>query len=235
MSSILDREAERNPRPRQRGWLVCLAGLVLAANALADEPVGITARQPWLDVKHDGRTVRIEREQDNFNQIAPDFAMTSRPCPPYCIQPMQLAPGIETIGELEVLDYLKRASGGDGSVLLIDSRDPEWLQRSGIIPGAMHLPWTRLHPRHADADAIADVLTLQFGASRSGVLWNFEHAKTLVFYCNGPWCGQSPTNIKQLLALGYPADKLKWYRGGMQVWKSLGLTTVAWGKAAAGK
>jgi hypothetical protein len=29
-----------------------------------------------------------------------------------------------------------------------------------------------------------------------------------------------------LLALGYPAHKLKWYRGGMQSWKSLGLTTV---------
>jgi rhodanese-related sulfurtransferase len=47
-----------------------------------------------------------------------------------------------------------------------------------------------------------------------------------VFYCNGPWCGQAPTNIKQLLALGYPAHKLKWYRGGMQDWKMLGLTTV---------
>ena len=74
--------------------------------------------------------------------------------------------------------------------------------------------------------AIADILTLQFGAARTGLLWNFENARTLVFYCNGVWCGQSPTNIKQLLALGYPAHKLKWYRGGMQSWKSLGLTTV---------
>jgi rhodanese-related sulfurtransferase len=47
-----------------------------------------------------------------------------------------------------------------------------------------------------------------------------------VLYCNGIWCGQSPTNIRQLLALGYPAHKLKWYRGGMQSWKALGLTTV---------
>ena len=120
-------------------------------------------------------------------------------------------------------------------MLVIDSRDPEWLQRSGIIPGAIHLPWTRLHPSHADAESIADILNLQFGASRNGVLWNYEHARTLVFYCNGPWCGQSPTNIKQLLALGYPAHKLKWYRGGMQVWKSLGLTTVPWGKVKTGK
>jgi len=40
------------------------------------------------------------------------------------------------------------------------------------------------------------------------------------------WCGQSPTNIKDLLALGYPAHKIKWYRGGMQDWEILGLNTA---------
>lgn len=206
---------------------LALCGLLLiASRALADQPVGITARLPWLDVTHEGRPVRIQREQDNLNQIDPDFAMTSRPCPPYCVQPMQLAAGVETLGELEVLDYLKRIVAGDDGVLVIDSREPDWLARSGIIPGAIHMPWNRLHPAQADAESIADILTLQFGVSRTGALWNFENARTLVFYCNGSWCGQSPTNIRQLLALGYPAHKLKWYRGGMQAWKSLGLTTV---------
>lgn len=206
------------------------AALLLLASAsavLAEQPVGITARLPHVDVIHDGAPMRIRREPDNFNQIDPDFAMTSRPCPPYCIQPMQLAPGVETIGELELLDYLRHAGKGDGA-LVIDSRDADWLVRSGIIPGAIHLPWERLHPTHAEAEDIAAILTLQFGAGRAGMLWNFENAKTLVFYCNGPWCGQSPTNIRQLLALGYPAHKLKWYRGGMQAWKSLGLTTAPW-------
>lgn len=206
------------------------AALLLLASAsavLADQPVGITARLPHVDVIHDGVPVRIRREPDNFNQIDPDFAMTSRPCPPYCVQPMKLAPGVETIGELELLDWIGRAGKGDGT-LVIDSRDADWLIRSGIIPGAIHLPWTRLHPAHAESEEIAAILSLQFGASRDGVLWNFENAKTLVFYCNGSWCGQSPTNIRQLLALGYPAHKLKWYRGGMQAWKSLGLTTAPW-------
>jgi rhodanese-related sulfurtransferase len=209
------------------GWLVLAGGAGVAA---ADQPVGITARQQHLDVLHDGRLVRIQREQDNFNQIDPDFAMTSRPCPPYCIQPMQLAPGVETVGELEVIDYLQRIARRDDSVLVIDSRDADWLVRSGMIPGAIHISWERLHPAHAEPDAIAEILALQFGASRTGLLWNFENAKTLLLYCNGPWCGQSPTNIKQLLALGYPAHKLKWYRGGMQAWKSLGLTTAPFRK-----
>lgn len=208
--------------------LACL--LLFSAVALADQPVGITAQQRHLDVLHEGKPVRIQREPDNFGQVDPDFAMTSRPCPPYCIQPMHLAPGVETIGELEVLDYLQRISQRDAGILVIDSRDTDWLVRSGIIPGAIHLSWERLHPRHAEPAAIAEILELQFGASRTGPLWNFENARTLVFYCNGPWCGQSPTNIRQLLALGYPAHKLKWYRGGMQVWKSLGLTTVPYGK-----
>jgi hypothetical protein len=82
--------------------------LMLAGNARADQPVGITAEQGWLDVMHEGRVVRIRRESDNFNQIDPDFAMTSRPCPPYCVQPMHLAPGVETIGELELMEYLRR-------------------------------------------------------------------------------------------------------------------------------
>lgn len=206
--------------------LLVALGFLVTGNALADQPVGITAQQQYLEVLHEGRLVRIQREQDNFGQIDPDFAMTSRPCPPYCIQPMQLAPGVETIGELELLEYLRRITRQDNGVLVIDSRDADWLVRSGIIPGAIHMPWERLHPQKADAAAIAEILELQFDASRSGLLWNFENAKTLVFYCNGPWCGQSPTNIKQLLALGYPAHKLKWYRGGMQMWKSLGLTTV---------
>ncbi|MHB1353733.1 MAG: hypothetical protein ACYCWA_10550 [Thiobacillus sp.] len=35
-----------------------------------------------------------------------------------------------------------------------------------------------------------------------------------------------PTNIKGLLKIGYPADRIRWCRGGMQDWGVLGLTTV---------
>ena len=42
----------------------------------------------------------------------------------------------------------------------------------------------------------------------------------------GIWCPESTANIKALVALGYPVYKRKWYRGGMQDWISVGLTTV---------
>ncbi|MEW6679360.1 MAG: rhodanese-like domain-containing protein [Pseudomonadota bacterium] len=205
---------------------VALALMAALVPARAEQAVGITHTMKWVDVLHNGKKVRIERNPDTDNMLDPDYSLTSRPCPPFCIQPMTLAPGVETLGELEVLAYLKRL-GKDGDVLLIDSRDGDWPLRSGVIPGAVVLPWQDLHPGHTDAEKIAEILMFRFGAARLGSLWNFENAKTLVFYCNGPWCGQSPTNIKQLLSLGYPAHKLKWYRGGMQDWKILGLTTVA--------
>jgi hypothetical protein len=36
----------------------------------------------------------------------------------------------------------------------------------------------------------------------------------------------SPELIWALLDYGYPAHKIKYYRGGMQAWQLLGLTTV---------
>lgn len=208
--------------------LLCLFSLLAAASpAPADgsKPVNISHELPRVEVLHHGKPVLIERNPDPDNMVDPDYSLTSRPCPPYCIQPMQIASGVETLGELEMLDYLKR-SATDSSILVIDSRDGDWPLRSGVIPGATQIPWTELHPGRNDPDRIAEILSLRFGAARAGGLWNFENTRTLVFYCNGPWCGQSPTNIKQLLAYGYPAHKLKWYRGGMQDWKVLGLTTV---------
>ena len=67
----------------------------------------------------------------------------------------------------------------------------------------------------------------EFGVKESEGLLDFSDAKTLVLFCNGMWCGQSPNNIKNLLRFGYPAHKIKWYRGGMQDWEMLGLTTVS--------
>jgi rhodanese-related sulfurtransferase len=138
---------------------------------------------------------------------------------------MRIAAGVETVGELEVLDYMRRIGAGDPGVLLVDSRTDDWVAR-GTIPGAVNIPYQRLDPAHASPEDIAELLQLEFGAASADGLWNFSGAKTLVFFCNGAWCGQSPTNIKALLGLGYPAHRIKWYRGGMQAWESLGLTTV---------
>ena len=188
--------------------------------------VNITKGMGSIDVMHNGKKVTIMRNQNQKNTVNPAFAKTSRKCPPFCIQPATLAPGVETIAEVEVLDYLKKMNAGDKSILVIDSRTPDWAKK-GTIPGAVNIPWTSLNPaKGADPISIGEIMEDQFGAKQLEGLWDYSKAKTLVMFCNGMWCGQSPNNIKNLLKFGYPSHKIKWYRGGMQDWEILGLSTA---------
>ena len=213
---------ELKPRLSLLCILYALPGIALQAS---DMPVKISEDIGRIDVDHAGTRMHIQREQDPHTQIAPNFQRTSRRCPPFCIQPMHLPNGVETIGELEMLDYLERSADGDDTILIIDSRAPRWLRR-GTIPGAINLHYKRLSLRSAESPEIARILENRFGARRTGQLWDFSDARTVVLFCNGAWCGQSPVNIRSLMRFGYPPSKIKWYRGGMQAWETLGLTTV---------
>ncbi|MCG6869623.1 MAG: rhodanese-like domain-containing protein [Gammaproteobacteria bacterium] len=200
------------------------SGLLSVGVAAEQKAAGLTVKiTPELDsVKVDGGV--IVREQDTKHTVDPAFAKTSRPCPPFCIQPMTLAPGVETIGELELIDYVRRRSEGEEDILIVDSRTPDWVAR-GTIPGAVNIPWTKLSPSQgASPFEIEAILSDTFNVQESEGLWDFRDAKTLVLFCNGMWCGQSPTNIRSLLRFGYPAHKIKWYRGGMQAWEILGFS-----------
>ncbi|MDH5614562.1 MAG: rhodanese-like domain-containing protein [Gammaproteobacteria bacterium] len=204
------------------------SALFLSTNVVMaeDMAVKITPSMGSVKVMHNGKHVTIMRDQNQKATVIPDFAKTSRKCPPFCIQPMQLAPGVETIGEVEMLDYLQQMSKGDKSILVVDSRTPDWVKK-GTIPGAVNIPWTNLNPdKGASPIQIGDILENKFGAKRFEDIWNYSDAKTLVLFCNGMWCGQSPNNIKNLLKFGYPAHKIKWYRGGMQNWSNLGLSVA---------
>jgi len=200
--------------------------LVFAATTLRAAEVNITGDIESVSVRHGDKDVKIMRNQNQKNTVNPAFAKTSRKCPPFCIQPANLAPGVETIAELEMLDYLKRLSEGDESIVVIDSRTPAWVAK-GTIPGAINIPWTSLNPaKGADPISIGEILEGKFNARNLEGLWDYRDARVLVMFCNGMWCGQSPNNIKNLLGFGYPAHKIKWYRGGMQNWEILGLTTA---------
>lgn len=209
--------------------ITLFTALALSAPAAAETAqarVGITPEFASVEVLHHGEKVVITRRQDPASTVNPAYAKTARDCPPFCIQPIRIAPGVETIGELELLDYLVRAADPANGVLVIDSRTPDWV-RNGTIPGAVNIPWTRLSPSAgADPFDIAEIFEQRFGAIAQEGFWNYSNARTLVLFCNGNWCGQSPTNIRTLLHFGYPAHRIKWYRGGMQAWESLGLTVV---------
>lgn len=225
--------------------LTITAGLVLTVTTASakGKPVGITPEVASVDVMHNGKAVKIMRDQDNSAKVDPAFSKTSRACPPFCIQPMSLGKGIQTIGEIEVINYAKNMSAGDKSILLVDSRTPDWVAK-GTIPSAVNVSWVELTPKKgATTEGIMKVMTGQFGVKLvdgkddmdvdeaiaggdTSTVFDYSNAKTLVMFCNGMWCGQSPASIAALRKFGYPADKIKYYRGGMQDWKILGLTTV---------
>jgi len=206
--------------------LVLAVGFSSTACAASNLKVKINKELASISVMHNGKSVTIQRDQNQKATVIADFAKTSRKCPPFCIQPSTLAPGVETVGEVEVIGYLDRLHNkGDKSILVIDSRTSNWVAK-GTIPGSVSIPWTKLNPaKGADPLSMGDIMG-KFGAKEQEGIWNFSNVKTLVMFCNGMWCGQSPNNIKQLLKMGYPAHKIKWYRGGMQNWTNLGLTTV---------
>jgi rhodanese-related sulfurtransferase len=201
-----------------------ITNLFLSGTSLALD-VNITADLPSVQVLHNGQEITIMRNQNQDNRINPTFAKTSRKCPPFCIQPIEIAPGVRTIGELEMLDYLKKMSDGDKSILVIDSRKSASVE-NGSIPGMVNIPTYMLDSSKTNPMEVRGIIEKQFGAKYRNESWDFSKAKTLVLFCNGPWCGQSPANIKGLIKLGYPAEKLVWYRGGMQNWEAMGLTTI---------
>lgn len=218
------------------------------ASASADEVakpsfIPLLADKPYLHVIHQGRSVKVQRVQDPEYQLQGYFAKTARQCPPFCIQPMQPVPGVQVIGEAELFAFMERQLR-DGSGLLIDARTPSW-HAKGTIPGSVNLPFTQLFkapnspvlaavfkqlgvtPR--EPPDLWDELTDTLGfADQAGLSpkWDFRQAKDLVIWCNGPSCQQSPRAIRGLVAAGYPKHKILYYRGGMQMWQTWGLTTV---------
>ncbi len=205
--------------------------------------VNITKTISYIETTHEGQPVKIIRNQDQNHHLTGSYTKTSRKCPPFCIQPMKVADGVTTIGELELLNFIQdKVNNGVG--LLIDARTPAW-HKKGTIPGSINIPFTSFQ-KDTDPITLEEAL-IKLGAikkddSKSSILqsalsffsnkdiansqWDFSEAKDLALWCNGMWCGQSPHAIKGLLALGYPANKIYYYRGGMQAWQSLGFNTI---------
>lgn len=187
-----------------------LTAICLPMAAVA-QSVNITPDVSSVSIDVDGATVEIGRIQDEAHQISGEWARTSRACPNFCIQPMVPAPGVTPIGELEVLAFLQ-----DPDVVVVDGRvRPDF--EGGAIPGAVNIPYTEAADRLGELGCEPDF---------DGWICDGPDVKSAALYCNGPWCGQSPTAARRMIAAGYPAEKIYYYRGGMQAWRMLGLTVT---------
>lgn len=109
------------------------------------------------------------------------------------IQPLQAAPGVRTIGELELLEHLRAGH------VVVDTRGSE-THALATIPGARGVPHDEIVDRVAE---LGD--------------------GPVALFCNGPQCPATPTAIRALLAHGVRPDRLLYYRGGIHDWMTLGL------------
>jgi rhodanese-related sulfurtransferase len=114
------------------------------------------------------------------------------------IQPISLAPGVRTVGELEVIEHLRAGRP------LLDCRLPEYVER-GTIPGAVNIPHGEIAERMAGLSTV----------------------DPMVVFCNGPQCAATAQAVEALLAAGWPAELLLYYRGGIHDWVTLGLPLAA--------
>ncbi len=202
-----------------------LSGLIAAAifsiSAVYAQEVRITPEIPFVEIELGDDFFLIERNQDNSAVIAAAFAKTSRPCPPFCVHPMSAGEGVETVGEIELISFLETSVQSDDG-FLVDARTANFYT-AGTIPGAINLPFNLFTPT-SDNPFLAPMLIQLGGQISASGTWDFSRSAKLMLFCNGPWCDQSPRAIRNLLLVGYPADKLFYYRGGIQNWLMLGLT-----------
>ena len=209
-----------------------LIGCFMVLMSVSANPVAL--QNSGVDVVVEGKSIHIERYQDkacldvaiNVETIwGGEYA--NQKVPRACkkevvvgigkIQPMQFHPLIQTVGEIEVLDFIKNALAKEPQkYLLVDTRRADWYAK-GTIPGAVNIPYDELIYDQDLPEDFARMMHL-VRMQKNGATYNFKEAKTLLLFCNGSWCGQSPMAMTFLLEMGYPPEKLLWFRGGMQEW-----------------
>jgi rhodanese-related sulfurtransferase len=110
------------------------------------------------------------------------------------IQPISLAPRVRAVGEVEVIEHIRAGRQ------ILDCRPPEYVER-GTIPGAVNIPHGEIAQRIAELDP----------------------AQPTIVFCNGPQCPATAQATDALLAAGWPAQRLLYYRDGIHDWVTLGL------------
>lgn len=111
---------------------------------------------------------------------------------------MQAEEGVRTVGEKEVITHLEQ------DLMAVDSRTRDFYVAS-TLPGTRNIPYPEVVEQIDELDS----------------------EQPVIFFCNGPQCGQSPTTIHALLEVGFPAHKILYYRGGLHDWLTMGLPVVA--------
>lgn len=221
--------------------LLCIA-VILSFFGYADETKMLHAHSVEVTYQaEDGsvRKARVARDSDLRCREVPFDGLTfwsenyaQAEVPEFCkktfitaagkLSPMKIHEKIDTYGELEVLEFLEEMQEDTG-MLFVDSRRKGWYKALSI-PSAVNIPFVYFTERGKWEKEKQNALKL-FGVKQTEEGYDFSQAKTILFFCNGVWCRQSPQMIEALLDMGFPPEKMKWYRGGLQSWLNVGMTS----------
>jgi len=181
-----------------------LEGKVSILENLYDDPkqkhkqkANITEELESLSITYQKKKIKIER-----------FAPKDKSCPPYCISPMNIK-NIKTVGELEVLKFISHLDDNKRRIL-VDARVIKEYKK-GTIPASINIPYSMLDRN---------------SKYRGEIIKLINHIDKLLVFDNGILDIQARKLIYNLLETGYPQNKILYYRGGLESWKSLGLTTL---------
>ena len=232
----------------QKGYMMCriifLFIVFISFSFSKDYNIGLQysgVETEFINDKGENRQITIEREVDSKCMDVPirsemfwkaDYASTK--VPKVCkstfitsvgkvIYPMQLHKDIVTYGEIEVLAFIKKMQS-DNTMLFIDARGEEWYEHR-TIPGAINIHYAYMKKPEVFEEEYKESL-VKLGIHGKKKPYDFSQAKTILLFGNGAWCSQTPIMVKSLLALGYPPEKIRWYRGGMHSWLGLSMTST---------
>lgn len=181
--------------------LMAMIGIMPGATALAQD-TSITTDLPNFSASLSGITVEVTR--------------SGPACPPACVEPIEAADGIVTVGELEVLGFLKQYAA-NGAGLLVDTRPQNAFARD-TLPGAVSVPASTMQPDNPYRADLLAALGLEQGNRAS-------NAYTLLLFDQNAASPEAAQAVRDLLQAGYPAEKILYYRAGFDGWTALGLST----------
>lgn len=163
------------------------------------------------------QSIRISYENQKINITRSIKSINDKNAYIFYIQPMHID-GIKTVGELEVLNFIKGLKGKEPRLFIDIRKSKEF--KFQTIPGAINIPFFMLEDGSKYQN---EVLTL-LGGKKEKKRWRFDFVPNLIIFGRGSDDYRTLNAIKTLIKISYPKDKISYYRAGIKGWKGLGLT-----------
>jgi hypothetical protein len=124
-TKIADQPRNKDPEMKTIACLAIFACALTVGGAAQAQDVRIPTFKRGSVYTLNGQTFTVTRDQNRNATFQGELARTSRACPLDCIQPMHIADGITTLGDLELLDFLENRFRDDilralGAVAQVD-------------------------------------------------------------------------------------------------------------------